>query len=87
MGNLLSKSKPQALPAVATDTVVSMHHMDDSPINRSIVLMFMMRFDDVLDPEKLKDSLEKLLSRDDWRKLGARIRLNVSCPKALFDCS
>ncbi|KAI1110651.1 hypothetical protein F5Y14DRAFT_428313 [Nemania sp. NC0429] len=76
MGNLLSKSKPQALSAVATDTVVPMHHQDDTSINRSMVLIFMMRFDDVLDPRKLKDSLEKLLSRDDWRKLGARIRLN-----------
>ncbi|KAI0539496.1 hypothetical protein GGR58DRAFT_234925 [Xylaria digitata] len=83
MGNLLSKSKPQAPPAVATDTIVPMHHMDDSPINRSMVVMFMMRFDDVLDPEKLKDSLEKLFSRDDWRKLGARIRLNE---KGKLDC-
>ncbi|KAI0975769.1 hypothetical protein F4678DRAFT_469588 [Xylaria arbuscula] len=55
-----------------------MHHMDDNSTNRSMVVMCMMRFDDVLDPEILKDSLEKLFSRDGWRKLGARIRLNVS---------
>ncbi|KAF2964405.1 hypothetical protein GQX73_g9178 [Xylaria multiplex] len=83
MGNLLSKSGPRAPPAVPTDTIVPMHHMDDNSINRSMVVMFMMRFDDVLDPEKLKDSLEKLLSRDDWRKLGARIRLNE---KGKLDC-
>ncbi|KAI1358084.1 hypothetical protein F5Y08DRAFT_127794 [Xylaria arbuscula] len=83
MGNLLSKSKQQAPPAVATDTVVPMHAMDDNSINRSMVIMFMMRFDDVLDPEKLKSSLEKLLSRDDWRKLGARLRLNE---KGKLDC-
>ncbi|KAI0164004.1 hypothetical protein GGR57DRAFT_498096 [Xylariaceae sp. FL1272] len=76
MGNILSRSKPQALPAVATDTVIPLHHMDDNNINRQMVLMFMMRFDDVLDPQLLKTSLEKLLSRDDWRKLGARLRLN-----------
>ncbi|KAI1268121.1 hypothetical protein F5Y18DRAFT_279061 [Xylariaceae sp. FL1019] len=76
MGNLLSKPKPQALPAVPTDTVVPMHNMDDNVFNRAMVVMFMMRFDDVLDPELLQGSLEKLLSRDDWRKLGARIRLN-----------
>lgn len=85
MGNLLSKPRPQAPPTVATDTIVPMHHMDDNKINRSMVVMFMMRFDDVLDPEKLKVSLDKLFSRDDWRKLGARIRLNVSCARALFD--
>ncbi|KAK5637453.1 hypothetical protein RRF57_013168 [Xylaria bambusicola] len=83
MGNLLSKPKPQAPLAVATDTIVPMHHMDDNNMNRSIVVMFMMRFDDVMDPERLKDSLEKLLSRDDWRKLGARIRLNE---KGKLDC-
>ncbi|KAI1328002.1 hypothetical protein F5Y16DRAFT_370358 [Xylariaceae sp. FL0255] len=76
MGNLVSKSKPQALPTVPTDTVIPMHSCDDTPINRSMVVMFMMRFDDVLDPSKLRSSLEKLLSRDDWRKLGARVRLN-----------
>ncbi|KAI0816712.1 hypothetical protein GGR55DRAFT_250962 [Xylaria sp. FL0064] len=83
MGNLLSKSKPQAPPAVASDTIVPMHHMDDTAINRSMVVMFMMRFDDVLDPKRLKDSLEKLFSREDWRKLGARIRLNE---KGKLDC-
>ncbi|RYP08001.1 hypothetical protein DL764_002147 [Monosporascus ibericus] len=75
MGNLFSKPKPQA-PRVLTDTVVPLHKWDDQGVNRAIIMLFMMRFDDVLDPEKLRSSLEKLLSRDDCRRLGARLRLN-----------
>lgn len=78
MGNLLSKPKPQAPPRVPTDKVVPLHYTDDNRINRAIIMLFMMKFDDVLDPDKLRFALEKLLSRDDWRKLGARMRLNVS---------
>ncbi|RYP20343.1 hypothetical protein DL766_008202 [Monosporascus sp. MC13-8B] len=69
MGNPFSKPKPQA-PRVPMGKVIPLHEMDDQEISRAIImLLFMMRFDDVLDPEKL-------LSRDDWRKLGARLRLN-----------
>lgn len=38
----------------------------------------MFVFDDVLDAEKLRDSLEKLARHDGWNKLGARLRKDVS---------
>lgn len=47
-----------------------------------MVIYDLFRFDGVLDAEKLKDSLEKLLDRHGWCKLGARIRLNVVFPPA-----
>lgn len=81
MGNLFSKPKPQGPPRVPTDKVVPMYDADDNAVNRAIIMLFMMKFDDVLDPEKLRSSLEKLLNRDGWRKLGARMRLNVSSTK------
>ena len=37
-----------------------------------------MRFDDVLDSQKLVDALWKLLERPGWKKLGARLRLNTT---------
>ncbi|KAI1632585.1 hypothetical protein F4809DRAFT_656142 [Biscogniauxia mediterranea] len=70
------KRRRPSPPKVPTDTVIPLHSFDDRPINRSIQLLFMMRFDDVLDPEKLRSSLEKLLEREGWRKLGARLRRN-----------
>ncbi|KAI7602992.1 hypothetical protein KC346_g12101, partial [Hortaea werneckii] len=43
---------------------------------RALVLHFFSRFDDVLDPEKLRQALDRLLHIGGWRKLGARLRLN-----------
>ena len=78
MVNILS-SKPAIKPplTISSDTVVPLHRFDDTPITRNVIVEFTMRFDDVLDPDKLRLSLDKLLSRHDWRKLGARLRLTV----------
>lgn len=62
---------------IATDTVVRLGREDDRAILRSMGTNYMMRFDDALDAEKLRLSLERLLDRRDWRKLWARLRLNV----------
>lgn len=66
-----------ALPKVPSDTIIPVHYWDDTALCRSAILYDLMRFDNVLDVEKLKLSLEKLLNREGWRKLGARVRLNV----------
>ncbi|KAI2472619.1 hypothetical protein F4781DRAFT_444982 [Annulohypoxylon bovei var. microspora] len=80
MGNLLSSNKKEDRrppPMIPSDTVIPLHRYDDTPLTRKVIVEFTMRFDDVLDPDKLRLSLEKLLSRRDWRKLGGRLRLNV----------
>lgn len=59
------------------DEVIPMFSADDKPHNRAMVVEFTYRFDDVLDSQKLKSSLERLLELGEWRKLGARVRLNV----------
>lgn len=62
---------------VPTDIVIPLHFFDDTPLWRAFVLYSMFVFDDVLDPEKLRSSLDTLAQRDGWRKLGARLRRNV----------
>jgi hypothetical protein len=74
------KSKLVRPERIATDTVLPLHPMDDTSVNKSFVLYLMLRFDDVLDPERLRSSLETLLEHGNWRKLGARLRLNVGTP-------
>ncbi|CAG8958394.1 hypothetical protein HYFRA_00011071 [Hymenoscyphus fraxineus] len=69
-------SKPLTPVRIPTDTVIQGNYFDDNAVYRSILLNPMLKFDDVLDPVKLKTSLERLLTRHDWRKLGGRIRLN-----------
>ena len=74
------KSKPVRPERIATDTVLPVHAMDDTVVNKAFVMFLMLRFDEVLDPEKLRSSLEALLEHGNWRKLGARLRLNVGAP-------
>jgi hypothetical protein len=74
--NLL-RSKHVAPERVATDTVVPLFSRDDTRTNKQIMLEFTMKFDDVMDAEKLSGALWKLLERPGWRKLGARLRRNV----------
>lgn len=74
---LMSKNKPIAPPTVPTDKIIPVHYWDDTTTFRSVVLYYLMRVDDALDSQKLHLALVKLLNRDGWRKLGARLRLNV----------
>jgi hypothetical protein len=60
-----------------------MHYFDDNAINRSVLLYITLRFDDNLDPEKLRRALERLMELGDWRKLGARVRMTVIVPRRL----
>ncbi|KAI6804076.1 hypothetical protein KC361_g440 [Hortaea werneckii] len=71
-----SKPKPRPPPKVPSDEVIPLHYLDDQFYTRALVLHFFSRFDDVLDPEKLRSALDRLLHIGGWRKLGARLRLN-----------
>ncbi|KAI6830212.1 hypothetical protein KC321_g7071 [Hortaea werneckii] len=71
-----SKPQPQPPPKVPSDEVIPLHSLDDQFYTRALVLHFFSRFDDVLDPEKLRSALDRLLHLGGWRKLGARLRLN-----------
>ena len=62
---------------VSDDDVFPLHLLDDTPTLRGIVCAWTLRFDDVLDPGRLQESLSKLLNIGDWRKLGGRLRLSV----------
>lgn len=68
----------RAAPArVETDKVIPLGFLDNSPVMTRIVLYNLMVYDDVLDPEKLRDALDRLVQRPGWGKMGARLRSNV----------
>lgn len=72
-------SKPQRqLPVVEGDEIFPTGVLDDVKMYREIMLAWTYCFNDVLDANKLHTSLSKLLEIGDWRKLGGRLRLNVS---------
>ena len=62
------------------DQVEPLRFWDDDDVMQKIVMEFTYRFDDVLSPEKLKTSLERLLEIGEWRCLGARFKKNVRIP-------
>jgi hypothetical protein len=59
------------------DDVYPVHSLDDTKIFRSILMTWTICFNDVLDADKLRVSLSRLLEIGDWRKIGGRLRLNV----------
>ncbi|KAF4634886.1 hypothetical protein G7Y89_g3215 [Cudoniella acicularis] len=75
--------KPPGPPIVATDTIVPIHSEDDNSRHRGYVMNLFVRFDDVLNVEKLQQSLFPLLKRPGWNKLSGRLRLNS---KGTIEC-
>lgn len=62
---------------VVTDHVVPVGFFDNTILFRTFVMYTLFVFDDVLDPERLRTSLEQVVNRPGWKKLGARLRRTV----------
>ncbi|KAF2827612.1 hypothetical protein CC86DRAFT_455222 [Ophiobolus disseminans] len=76
LSNLFGKP-PVAPERIPTDIVIPVFEQDAQFQFHSISLEITMRFDSVLDADKLHAALWKLLERPGWRKLGARLRKNT----------
>jgi len=66
------------------DATYPVHMLDDAKMLRSMLLAWTLRFDDVLDGNKLHESLSRLLEIGDWRKIGGRLRRKVGPYSAIF---
>lgn len=62
------------------DSVFPLHYFDNSAMFTNITMYAIMVFDEVLDPDKLRMSLDQLVRRETWQKLGARVRKGVCLP-------
>lgn len=69
-------SRPAPPPKAPTDTIVPFHYYDDAKHTIGPCFAFTFRFDDVLDDEKLRVALTRLIELGDWRKLGTRVCRN-----------
>jgi hypothetical protein len=102
MAKLVRRTTPQNSPGVKLSAEIAdrashedglgvdvypLHILDNAKVNHCLV-SFVLRFNDVLDPEKLNDSLLRLLEIGDWRKLGGRQKfkkdgkLEIHVPKS-----
>jgi hypothetical protein len=75
-----SRNPPQLFES---DEIHPVHMLDDTKTLRGIIVTWTLRFNDVLDADKLNSSLSRLLEIGDWRKLGGRLRLNVRLEELL----
>lgn len=56
------------------DIVYPTHMIDNVSVLKFLVMAWTMRFNDVLNADKLHKSLAELLTVGDWKKLGGRLR-------------
>ncbi|KAM7220385.1 hypothetical protein V8F06_004164 [Rhypophila decipiens] len=72
----MSKQEICPDPKRPTDEVLVAHALDDARTLRDIIMGLAFRFDDLLDCDKIRDALARLLEVGGWRRLGGRLRLN-----------
>lgn len=60
------------------DKVIRLGVFDDTILKQPIAIDTTFLFDGVLDAMRLRSSLESLIQQDGWKKVGARLRRNVS---------
>ena len=60
------------------DIVYPLFTLDNAKFLRDFTAAWTLRFDDVLDADKLHDSLSRLLDIGGWRMLGGRLRFKVT---------
>ncbi|KAK2791553.1 hypothetical protein FQN52_004742 [Onygenales sp. PD_12] len=72
----LRDRQPKSSTDLESD-VYPVHLLDDAKSFRRVCPSYLFRFNDVLDAERLYDSLSRLLEIGDWRKLGGRFRLKA----------
>lgn len=69
--------RPPAVGRESADKVMPLHYFENSLLVQGNNMAVSLIFDDVLDPEKLRLSLESLIKREGWQRLGGRLKKNV----------
>ncbi|KAF5671419.1 hypothetical protein FHETE_4129 [Fusarium heterosporum] len=67
----------------AGDTVYPTHMIDNVSVVKSLVMAWTMRYNDVVDADKLHRALLELLEIGDWKKLGGRLKVGNNRRRAL----
>lgn len=69
-----SRQTPETVPG---DRIIPVSFWDDQDYARGMSLDITLTFNDVLDPERLRDALDTILKKKGWEKFGSRLRKNV----------
>lgn len=68
---------------MSDDVIYLTHMIDNVSVLKFLIMAWTMRFNDVLNADKLHKSLSELLTVGDWKKLGARLRYGLNKRGAL----
>ncbi|KAG5791259.1 hypothetical protein H9Q69_009685 [Fusarium xylarioides] len=60
--------------SLSEEIVYPTHMIDNVSVLKFLVMAWTMRFNDVLNADKLHESVSELLTIGDWKKLGGRLR-------------
>ena len=70
----LGQRAPEKNPS---DQVIPLHWFEDGFMWKKVIVYTLLTFDEALDPDVLRKSLETLIGRKGYKKLGGRLRKNV----------
>ncbi|RSM15439.1 hypothetical protein CDV31_005032 [Fusarium ambrosium] len=73
----LGLSQSAAPTLVPTDKIIPLHWFEDGVMWKKVIVYTLFVFDDALSPDMLRESLERLVDREGYRKLGGRLRRNA----------
>lgn len=79
-----SNGTSTSLHNYSDDYIYPVHLLDGAKYQHCI-LTLLVRFNDILDPQKIKESLSRLLEIGDWKKLGGRFRTKVRDPPSMYN--
>ncbi|KAK7993690.1 hypothetical protein PG989_007071 [Apiospora arundinis] len=63
---------------MASEQIIPVHEFDSMAVYPNIMLSLMLKYDKILDPIILRDSMIELVNREGWCKLGSRLKRNVN---------
>lgn len=73
-----SKVRSPAIDPITGDKVLPLRLWDSNFVYPRLIVNVAFHYDDVLDTQKLRQSLDRLVTIDNWHQIGARYKKNVS---------
>ena len=73
-----SKVRSPAIDPITGDTVLPLRLWDSNFVFPKLIVNVTFRYNDVLDTQKLRQSLDRLVTIGSWHQIGSRYKKNVS---------
>lgn len=82
--NYFFGGRKPAMETVPGDRVQPLHFFENNLLVQGNNMSGLAVFDEILDPDVLREALENVVNRSGWERLGGRLRKNVRIDCVLF---